>query len=44
MRGKRPFVFTHLREGIGLDDIVAFIEHDGMLAEPSGPPISAAGD
>ena len=33
MRGERPFVFTNLREARGLEDIVAFIEREGMLAE-----------
>ena len=33
MRGERPFVFTNLREGQGLADIVTFIEREGMLAE-----------
>jgi urease accessory protein len=32
MRGDRPFVFTCLREGAGLPDIVQFIERDGLLA------------
>ena len=32
MRGERPVVFTNLREGQGLDDIVAFVQRDGMLA------------
>jgi urease accessory protein len=31
MRGERPFVFTNLREGQGLNDIVAFIVREGML-------------
>lgn len=31
MRGDRPFVFSNLKEGRGLDDIVSFIEHRGML-------------
>jgi urease accessory protein len=31
MRGDRPFVFTNLRIGQGLDEVVAFIEHAGML-------------
>ena len=30
-RGERPFVFTNLRSGEGLDDVVAYIEHHGML-------------
>jgi urease accessory protein len=31
MRGERPFVFTNLKEGVGLNDIIDFIEHQGML-------------
>ena len=31
MRGELPFVFTNLKEGIGVNDVVAFIEHEGML-------------
>jgi len=31
MRGERPYVFTNLKEGKGLDDIVAFIVREGML-------------
>jgi urease accessory protein len=31
MRGERPFVFTNLKEGVGLDAIIDFIEHQGML-------------
>jgi urease accessory protein len=31
MRGERPFVFTNLREGIGVDTIVDFIVHEGVL-------------
>lgn len=31
MRGERPFVFTNLKTGQGLDDIIAFIEREGML-------------
>ena len=32
MRGERPFVFSNMKEGTGLDEIVAFIEHRGLLA------------
>jgi len=32
MRGVRPFVFTNLRDGTGVDTIVSFIIHEGMLA------------
>jgi urease accessory protein len=31
MRGDRPFVFTNLRTGEGLERILDFIEHQGML-------------
>ncbi|RKT43925.1 urease accessory protein UreG [Thiocapsa rosea] len=31
MRGERPFVFTNLRTGQGLETILDFIEHQGML-------------
>jgi urease accessory protein len=32
MRGARPFVFTNLKTGQGLDRIIGFIEKEGMLA------------
>jgi urease accessory protein len=31
MRGARPFVFTNLRSGQGLDDIIGFVETKGGL-------------
>ncbi|MDN4057045.1 urease accessory protein UreG [Massilia sp. YIM B02769] len=31
MRGKRPFVFASLRHGEGVDAIVDFIRHEGLL-------------
>jgi urease accessory protein len=31
MRGERPFVFSNLRDGTGLDAIEAFIRREGML-------------
>ncbi|MDO9006928.1 MAG: urease accessory protein UreG [Thiobacillus sp.] len=31
MRGERPFVFSNLKTGQGLADIIAFIEREGML-------------
>jgi urease accessory protein len=34
MRGERPFVFTNLKTGQGLDSVVAFIERQGMLVTP----------
>ena len=40
MRGKRPFVFSNLKTGQGLDSIVEFIETEGMLctAQPQPQP------
>lgn len=36
MRGERPFVFTNLKTGQGLDEVIAFIEREGMLqSQPS---------
>ena len=32
MRGERPFVFSNMKTGQGLDTIIAFIERQGMLA------------
>ena len=32
MRGTRPFVFTNLKTGQGLDTVIRFIETEGMLA------------
>jgi len=31
MRGERPFVFTNLREGQGVEEIAAFLVREGML-------------
>ena len=31
MRGERPFVFSNLKSGQGLGDIVAFIERQGLM-------------
>jgi urease accessory protein len=32
VRGERPFVFTNLRTGEGLERVIAFIEREGMIA------------
>lgn len=31
MRGSKPFVFTNLKDGTGVKEVVAFIEQQGML-------------
>ncbi len=33
MRGERPFVFSNLKTNVGLDEIVAFIEKQGMIRQ-----------
>jgi urease accessory protein len=37
MRGERPFVFSNLKTGLGVDEIVGFIETQGMLNMKSEP-------
>ena len=32
MRGERPFVFSNLKTGTGVDEIIRFIEREGMLS------------
>ncbi len=34
MRGKRPFVFTNLKSGVGLQDVKHFIQTHGLLTQP----------
>jgi urease accessory protein len=36
MRGERPFVFTNLKTGQGLDTVVKFIEEQGCLSRGEG--------
>jgi len=31
MRGERPFVFTNLKTGQGLESVIRFVETEGML-------------
>ncbi|MDR5902433.1 MULTISPECIES: urease accessory protein UreG [Halomonas] len=33
MRGERPFVFTNLHDGVGLEEIIRFILRQGMLPD-----------
>jgi urease accessory protein len=35
MRGEKPFVFSNLKDGIGVTEIVRFIETQGMLVPGS---------
>ena len=42
MRGERPFLFSNLKTGQGLDGIVSFIETAGMLRKPQDGTRSAA--
>jgi urease accessory protein len=45
MRGVRPFVFTNLKTGQGLDTVIEFIMREGMLgdASPATPADGAPG-
>jgi urease accessory protein len=40
MRGERPFVFTNLKTGHGLDTVIEFILREGLLADTSVPLIA----
>ncbi|MDF9433418.1 urease accessory protein UreG [Chromohalobacter israelensis] len=50
MRGERPFVFTNLHDGVGVEEIVAFILERGMLPERrpasqrAGAPAATVGE
>ena len=50
MRGERPFVFTNLHDGVGVEEIVAFILERGMLPERrpasqrAGEPAATVGE
>ena len=30
-RGSKPFLFTNIRQGVGVDEVVAFVEKQGLL-------------
>ncbi len=36
MRGERPFVFTNLKTGQGLDTVIEFVQREGLLQRQSG--------
>lgn len=38
MRDARPFVFTNLKTGVGLDAVIRFVETEGLLTERPGAP------
>jgi urease accessory protein len=44
MRGERPFVFTNLKTGQGLDTVVRFIEDRGMVAIAPGVSAPRSGE
>ncbi|MYM63460.1 urease accessory protein UreG [Pseudomaricurvus sp. HS19] len=41
MRGERPFVFSNLKKGEGVDEIIQFIVREGMLPAKELPPAKA---
>ncbi len=41
MRGERPFVFTNLKTGHGLDKVIDFILDKGMLRDKLTAPAAA---
>ena len=43
MRGERPFVFSNLKDGSGVADIVDFIVERGLLEERSAPAKESQG-
>jgi urease accessory protein len=40
MRGERPFVFTNLKSGAGLQSVIDFIIHKGMLRQGSSSSVA----
>ena len=43
MRGHRPFVFTNLKQGTGIQTVVDFIVSQGLLEPKSDEPSNALG-
>src|SRR5690606_1480120 len=41
MRGDKPFVFANMKDGTGVDDIIAFIVREGMLPPLNTPAAPA---
>ena len=41
MRGDKPFVFTNLKSGQGVDAVIEFVISEGMLAAKTLPPARA---
>lgn len=37
MRGERPFIFTDLKAGKGLDEVIDFVRREGLLDISNGP-------
>ena len=35
MRKHKPFVFSNMKTGVGVQEIIDFIEHEGMLGSAS---------
>ncbi len=40
MRGEKPFVFTSIRQGEGLDAVLSFVVREGMLEESRTPALA----
>lgn len=42
MRGERPFIFTNLYDGVGVEEVISFILEQGMLPERRPDKLSAS--
>lgn len=38
MRGDRPFLFTNFKDGLGVDEVIDFINAEGMLTQADAGP------